>query len=192
MTEDNELEIILEEPEPSRGLKIFGAVIWVGLTLIIFISVTFTLAQVWPYNNASIELTSDIESDTYTSDGVPVVYPDELLEYTADLCNYGVDIYATWWLDSYGPVLPGTGNLDIPARLRSNSEQIRSTIFYQRQNLGCIQDVEVITPIPVETQTGIYYSLRTENKYQPNPLTEVNNVVETNVFYYAEEGQEIP
>ena len=189
---NDEVEIILEEPEPSRGVKIFGAVVWVALTLIIFVVVSFTLAQIWPYNDASIELTSDIKSDEYTSDGVPVIYPEEILHYTADLCNYGVDIYATWWLDSYGPVLPGTGNLDIPQRFRSNSEQIRSTVFYQREDLGCIHDVEVITPIPVETQTGIYYALRTENKYRPNPLTEVNNVVETNLFYYAEPGQEIP
>ena len=189
---NDEFEIHIEEPEPSTGVKVFGAVVWCALTFIIFAVVSFTLAQVWPYNDASIELTSDIDSDLYTSDGAPVIYPGELLEYTASLCNYGVDIYATWWLDSYGPVLPGTGNLDIPPRYRANSEQIRSTVFYQREGLGCLEDVEVVTPIPVETQTGIYYALRTENKYSPNPLTEVNNVVETNIFYYAEEGQEIP
>lgn len=211
------LDIIVEAPEPTKSVKVFGAFIWVILTFIIFTIMTYVLAQVWPYDNASIELREDIQSDVFTSQGIPVIYQDQPIMYEVDICNKGTDIFATWWLDAYGPVLPGTmnfdisqddlafsdedsydpvrpriENLDIPIGDRTFSEQFRSTIYYQDEASNCVENVQVVTSIPVETQTGIYYAIRTDNVYKPNILAKVNNVVTTGLFYYTTRGQEIP
>lgn len=188
----DQIELHIEEPEPTRGVKVFGAVVWCILTFIIFCVCAFTLAQVWPYNQANIEQASGIMSEVKTSEGVPVIYPGQDIRYTVNLCNYGVDITADRWLDSYGPILPETENVELGRDRRTNSELIRETIFFEREEIGCIDDVRVAYKLPAETQAGVYYKVRTNNRYSPNFLTEVNNVTETDLFYYAEEGQEIP
>lgn len=181
-----------EPEEPSTGFKVFGAVVWAALAFITFCVASFTLAQVWPYNNASIELTSDIESNVETSEGIPVIFTGGALEYTADICNFGEDIDVEFWYDSYGPTLPGSADLDLGEGDRVSSLLTRTETFYKEPLIGCNEDIAIFSPVPDEIQTGIYYRLRTNNVYHPNALASVNNVVETNVFYYAEEGVEIP
>lgn len=180
------------EPEtPSRAKFLFG-LSWVLIAIFVFITGTFALAQVWPYNNAFIEQSSGIMSDISTSDGIPVIYEGDKIQYTVNLCNYGVDIYADRWLDSYGPVLPETQNIEVGRDRRINSELIRESTFYSRDNLGCIDGVSVSLELDQSAQSGIYYKLRTNNTYSPNFMTTVTNTTETDLFYLAEEGQEIP
>lgn len=178
--------------EPKDRTFVFYGFVWALLTLIIFCVGTFTLAQVWPYDDASIVQSGPIQFQTETSEGVPVIFVGEAIRSTVDLCNHGVDIYTDRWLDSYGPVLPETEDLDAPRTERSNSQLLRDSVFYKRSDIGCIDNLSVTLTLPTNIQTRIYYRIRANNRYSPNPLTQVNNVTETELFYYAEKGSEIP
>lgn len=180
------------EPDtPSRAKFLFG-LSWVLIAIFVFITGTYLLAQIWPYDNASIEQSSTIMSDISTSDGIPVIIEGSEIRYTVNLCNYGVDIYADRWLDSYGPTLPETEDLDVSRDRRSNSELIRESVFYARDSIGCFDDVSVVLTLDPSVQAGIYYKLRTNNSYSPNFMTTVTNTTETDLFYLAKEDQEIP
>lgn len=178
--------------EPKGRTLVFCGFVWTLLTIIVFCVVSFALAQVWPYNNASIEQSGPIQTQTKTSEGVPVIFVGEPIRATVDLCNHGVDIHTDRWLDSYGPVLPETEDFDAPLSERSNSQLLRDSVFYQRGDIGCVDNLSITLTLPSNIQTGIYYRIRANNRYSPNPLTQVNNVTETELFYYAEKGSEIP
>lgn len=175
-------------PRKSWMFRISMAIIGASLLF----SVIFTIAQVWPYNDVSVEWISALEVDEFTSDGVPVLREGEPYTYTIDYCNDGHSIRTIRWMDSYGSVDQIT-NIDSPEGTVSSSRFLSETIFpIYPEAIGCFEDLQVSVPLGFQLNTSVYYVLRTVSSYRPNILHEESYETRSELFYYAAEGAELP
>ena len=155
-------------------------------------TVIFTVAQIAPYSDVTVTWTSELEVDEFTSEGVPVLREGEPYTYSIDYCNNGHAIRTVRWLDSFGSVDQVT-NIDSPANIVSSSRLLSETLYpTYPEATGCFDDLEVRVQLGLQINTGVYYSLRTVSSYRPNFLHEEVYENRSELFYYAEEGAELP
>lgn len=165
-----------------------GPAITAALTVVLLWLGWMYTPAFWP--EATITQPGPIETDVRTSDGFPVVFFGDSLHFEIAFCNPGVDITEIAWLDSYNPLDPAE---KAPTEERQGAYNLFNRQFFFDEEL-CIGPI----PTNVRTASAIgalpdgYYKFRGHNMYSPNFLLDRVNVTETEIFYLATEGREIP
>ncbi len=142
----------------------------------------------WP--EATITQPSDIIAEDYTSEGYPVVYAGETLKFMIAFCNPGLNIEEAMWFDSHESFDPSVPS---PTEEPTGAWHLADREFYFNEPL-CLED-----PIPTDVRTAGnsavpsgYYSFRGMNVYHPNPFLTRTNVTVSEIFYFANRGEELP
>lgn len=192
-------------PDENRwGLRVTVAL----LILTALLAVGLFVARYWPYNDSQIDQPSELYAGftpegepipltDRTSDGLPVVRVGHPVFYLTSFCNKGVDITTTRWMDGYGSTLPQIdgGTLEGFERgldVRQSAQAVSITEFFLSEE-RCVDDVPVNVDLGVQVTDPGYYKLRTDNVYQPNFLApQINDSTQTELFYYAAPGAEVP
>lgn len=154
--------------------------------------VTYGVANVIPYDDARAEWDGELITDEETSAGVAVIRVGEMLQYRIDFCNEGVDILAERWFDSFGDV---SETADIPRtddELSSSTYDTDTFFPITESATGCFDDILITQPVSPFISPGAYYSVRNETTFYPNFLAEGHFSNRSELFYYAEVGEDLP
>ena len=160
--------------------------------VVLLFGAIFTIAQLVPYNDVTVEWVSYHIGDEKTSEGIPVIREGGDYEYTINYCNNGVDIRTIRWLDSVGSVDQVT-NVEAPPDIVSSSRLLSETLYpINDEAIGCFENLVVRIPLGSQIPTGVYYSLRTVSTYRPNILHSESYENVSELFYYAAKDEELP
>lgn len=163
-------------------------VIFCGL----FTMAGYLIANLVSYSEVTIEWDGNLIVDERTSDGVAVIRVGENINYRIDFCNTGVDILAERWFDSFGNV---SETSDI-SRMREEftSSTYDTQVFYPitPSGIGCFDDILISQPPSPFIAPGSYYKIRNETFFYPNFLAEGHITNQSEIFYYADVGEELP
>lgn len=149
---------------------------------------------VYPYDSFVISEPGPIITDEFTSNGIPIIRVGEDLLYTTNFCNEGVDTIVFRRADVHGFYFGPDGQ---PATFDKDNDVISasyglSQIDFFNSDPTCVEDFVINVRLPNDLPVGAYYSLRNDNMYNPNPLREIVETSETEVFLYVEEGTKAP
>ena len=178
-----------DNKRPSKPLS-WAAYFVMGLILLALVLVLVaSFLMVRPYNLANIDQPSTLITEEFTSDGIPVVRVASPINYTTSFCNDGVDITTVRFVDSYDSVEATEHAFEFAGR--TSSFLVGFSTFYANEP-GCVNNRNVKVTLPLFVAPNAYYKLRTDNSYDPNPLRTIVNTTETELFYLAIQGSELP
>ena len=191
--DDSGLAIRREADEDSIGDHRWGLRATVGLLVIASTIVgLWALALLWPYADFSYGEVGPIQTDEYTSEGIPVVRFGQPIRWEQHYCNFEANpTTSIRWADIYGQA-SGSGFVQTEEDLevRTASFAVPAIVFYGYQNACDVTDVFAV--LPGYVTTGSYYRLRIETSYKANPIREPVSEAVTDLFLYLDEGEEIP
>jgi len=155
----------------------FKSASWLAAVVMAFTFVMLGLwiaAQVWPYNNITIDGYGPIQTDERTPDGLPVIRSGGAIRYEVTFCNRGVNSSITdRWIDQLGPAISTNGDtiLDAPEASISTAVLFEEREFYNSTVACATTTTETV--LPTQIRTGLVYQLRNVTSYEPNALATV-------------------
>lgn len=177
---------------PPRRQRALGILSGLGIAVATVLVALWVCLTVWPYDDLRISQPGGVVSNERTADGIAVVRTGSTLVYPTDfLCNDGVDVTSTRYLDAYGGSPPSDVVTPVENRdARTASQFLNQTTFYVDEAF-CVDDILVNVPVPSTVESGLY-RLRTVNEYEPNGLTSRDVTTETDLMVILQPGEPVP
>lgn len=179
---------------PDKGERWVARTIYAVLALLVLGMIVITVFLTIPNNDFEYtngEMTVDTEE--FTSDGIPVVRVLEPAVFNIDFCNWGVNTETQRFLDLY---LPLDEEITDPKDFsRVGSFWLAPVKTYNGdigRVAGCLTDVPQEVLFPRYPDQDRYYKFRLSTSWRVNSIRIDTDSVKSELFYYASEGSEIP
>ena len=187
--------------EKHGNARYTSAFSWLARFVLLFLAIIVAWSAVlgyWmlrPYDEVTLGPRGPIQTEEFTTEGVPVVRVGQAITYEQPFCNEGpTDTRVERWLDVYGAYV----GFDPDTTERSVSFDVPGLTTYGAATDPDREECIVVTSralIPDYIYPGAVYALRLSISYDPNPVRTVviNPAFEdSHLFLYLPEGAPIP